>query len=83
MQGYKVNSMLFSKSSGTLTTALIDVDPRNQDLDDPEVMLDPEQIELMVSQLPLAYQRPHLKVCMNTVIFFRLNFKALLLRDYW
>ena len=62
MQGFKLNSMLFGTGSGAgQLQAFVDCDPRRQD-DDTDDLMSHEQLEMMMSALPPAYQRPHLKV---------------------
>lgn len=54
--------MLFGRPPDAVAPVYVDVDPRNQELDDDLDPLDPEDVESYTSFLPTAYQRPHLKV---------------------
>jgi hypothetical protein len=61
-QGYKTNTMLFGKVFGEgLTSPWLDCDPRNQDADDADALMLPDSFDMLLSNLPIAYQRPHLK----------------------
>jgi hypothetical protein len=58
-----MNTMLFGKGfSEGLTSPWLDCDPRNQDGDDAEGMMLTDSFDMLISNLPVAYQRPHLKV---------------------
>jgi len=69
--GLRLNSMLLAAPTHTVGDGggtsneygYVPCDPRQQDADLAETTLTTERFDSMLSELPVAYQRPHLKVC--------------------